>query len=80
MLKIFKLSAIIAITGSVAFAQKSAPENWFNLDAKKNKVPGVSSERAYTELLTNKKSTTIVVAVIDGGTEVYMKTSKILFG
>jgi subtilisin family serine protease len=70
MLKIFKLSAIIAITGSVAFAQKSAPENWFNLDAKKNKVPGVSSERAYTELLTNKKSTTIVVAVIDGGTEV----------
>ncbi len=70
MLKIFKLSAIIAITGSVAFAQKSAPENWFNLDAKKNKVPGVSTERAYTELLTNKKSTTIVVAVIDGGTEV----------
>ncbi len=54
----------------MAFAQKKAPENWFNLDAKKNKVPGVSTERAYSELLQNKTSTQIIVAVIDGGTEV----------
>lgn len=52
------------------FAQKKAPENWFNLDQKKNKVPGVSTERAYNELLKNKTSQPIIVAVIDGGTEV----------
>ncbi|MFI5221972.1 MAG: S8 family peptidase [Bacteroidia bacterium] len=51
------------------FAQKKAPDNWFNLDRNKNKVYGVSTERAYTELLKNKKSKTVIVAVIDGGTE-----------
>lgn len=53
-----------------AFAQKSAPPNWFNLDLKKDKVPGVSTERTYNELLKGKTSTTVIVAVIDGGTEV----------
>jgi cell wall-associated protease len=62
----FMFSQSIAVT----FAQKAAPDNWFNLDLKKNKVPGVSTERAYNELLKNKPSQTVVVAVIDGGTEV----------
>lgn len=53
-----------------AFGQKSAPENWFNLDPKKDKVNGVSTERTYNELLKGKQGKTIVVAVIDGGTEV----------
>ena len=52
------------------FAQKTPPANWFNLDLKKDKIPGVSTERAYTELLTGKTGRTVVVAVIDGGTEV----------
>jgi subtilisin family serine protease len=60
----------LALSISFTSAQKVAPQNWFNLDLKKDKVPGVSSERAYTELLANKQSTTVVVAVIDGGTEV----------
>lgn len=53
-----------------ALAQKTAPDNWFNLDPKKDKVNGVSTERTYNELLKGKQSKTIVVAVIDGGTEV----------
>jgi subtilisin family serine protease len=57
-----------AITYSIA--QKNAPTNWYNLDLKKDKVPGVSSERAYSELLITKISTPIIVAVIDGGTEI----------
>jgi cell wall-associated protease len=65
----FTLFTLLFAT-SVSFAQKKAPENWFNLDLKKDKVPGVSSERAYSELLNNKTSTQIIVAVIDGGTEV----------
>ena len=51
-------------------AQKKAPDNWFNLDYKKDKVYGVSTEKTYTDLLKNKKSKTVIVAVIDGGTEV----------
>ena len=44
-----------------------APDNWFNLDAEKDDVRGVSAERAYSELLKNKKSSTIVVAILDSG-------------
>ena len=51
-------------------AQKEAPKNWFNLDPTEDKVYGVSTEKTYRELLKGKKSTPVVVAVIDGGTEV----------
>lgn len=64
------LSATLTFTIFFAFAQKVAPPNWFNLDMKKDKIPGVSTERAYQELLKGKTSKTVIVAVIDGGTEV----------
>jgi len=50
-----------------SFAQ--APDNWFNLDPNTDKVDGVSTEKAYNSLLKGKKSTTIVVAVIDSGVD-----------
>lgn len=53
-----------------AIAQKEAPKNWFNLDFKTDKVHGISTEKAYKELLKDKKSKPVIVAVIDGGTEV----------
>lgn len=46
------------------YAQKI---NWQNLDLIKDTVFGISTERAYVELLKNKKSTQVTVAVIDGG-------------
>ncbi len=49
---------------------KKAPENWFNLDPEENKVPGVSTEKAYRTLLKNKKSKTVIVAVIDSGVDI----------
>lgn len=45
------------------------PDNWFNLDAANDKVNGVSSERAYKELLKDKKSSTVIVGVIDSGVD-----------
>ncbi len=60
----------MAIITNFSYGQKSAPPNWFNLDPKADKVPGVSTEKAYKELLKDKPSKTVVVAVIDGGTEV----------
>lgn len=46
-----------------------APANWFNLDPYANYVNGVSSEKAYAELLKGKKSTTVIVGVIDSGVD-----------
>ncbi|MBC7923270.1 MAG: S8 family peptidase [Ferruginibacter sp.] len=47
---------------------KKAPANWFNLDRSENQVPGVSTEKAY-QLLKDRPSKTVVVAVIDGGVD-----------
>jgi subtilisin family serine protease len=47
----------------------TAPANWFNLDRTTDRVTGVSTEKAY-ELLRNKTSRPVVVAVIDGGIDV----------
>ncbi len=45
--------------------------NWQNLDPTQDKVMGTSVDRAYKELLKDKKAKkTIVVAVIDGGVDV----------
>lgn len=46
------------------------PANWFNLDYERDGVMGISTEKAYEQLLSGKKSTTVVVAVIDGGVDV----------
>lgn len=45
--------------------------NWYNLDAKENKIQGVSVDKAYQELLVGKSpKKKIIVAVIDGGVDV----------
>lgn len=43
-------------------------ENWQNLDLQRDGVMGISTEKAY-ELLKGKKSSTVIVAVIDGGVD-----------
>jgi cell wall-associated protease len=48
----------------------AAPDNWFNLDQKTDKVNGVGTERVYTELLKNQKSQTVIVGVIDSGVDI----------
>lgn len=53
-----------------AFGQKKAPDNWYNLDRKEDKVYGVSTNKTYRELLRGRNSKTVIVAVIDGGTDV----------
>ena len=50
-------------------AQDGPPANWFNLDKEKDGVYGVSTERAYEELLKGKSSVSVVVAVIDSGVD-----------
>ncbi len=50
-------------------AQDVPAENWFNQDAQVDKANGVSSEKAY-EYLKGRESKTIIVAVIDSGTDI----------
>ncbi|MBE9602689.1 S8 family peptidase [Pedobacter sp. MC2016-24] len=56
-----------------AFAQSKdikLPANWFNLDLVQDGYFGISTEKAYKELLQNKKpKEKIIVAVIDGGVD-----------
>ena len=61
---------LFSILISSFFLQTNAQElktkaNWQNLDFEKDGIRGMSVERAYNELLKDKKSTSVVVAVID---------------
>ncbi|WP_443945957.1 S8 family peptidase [Pedobacter sp. AW1-32] len=47
------------------------PKNWFNLDLAESGYFGISTEKAYRELLKDKKpKARIIVAVIDGGVDI----------
>src|SRR5579862_6978088 len=50
--------------------EKKPKDNWQNLDLKKDSVFGMSTERAYDELLKGKTHQTVLVAVIDGGVDI----------
>ena len=43
---------------------------WSHLDVVKDTIPGMSVDRAYNELLKNKPSQKIIVAVIDSGSDI----------
>lgn len=59
---------------TISFAQSKnvqLPANWFNLDLIENGFFGISTEKAYSEILKNKQpKQKIIVAVIDGGVDI----------
>jgi hypothetical protein len=60
----------VALLSTLLFnAQEKRPQNWFNLDPTTDKMNGVGTERTYQELLKDKKSTTVIVGVIDSGVD-----------
>ena len=74
-----KLLALILLSPySLSFGQVSTVDslpkenlNWYNLSPKNDKIQGVNVDRAYSELLKDKKSKkTIVVAIIDAGVDI----------
>jgi len=58
--------SLLMVIPFMTFAQKT---NWQNLDLKADSTFGISTERAYNELLKGKKSTKVIVAVLDGGVD-----------
>jgi len=66
---IYSLKKLIVVSFVCAlpfFAVAQKP-NWQNLDLKTDTTFGISTEKAYKELLKGKKSTPVLVAVLDGG-------------
>ncbi len=57
--------------GSIAQTKDEPKANWQNLDLKQDGVFGISTERAYSELLSGKKGVSVIVAVIDGGVDIH---------
>jgi len=61
----------------ISFAQsESVPPNWYNLDYHTDGVMGISTEKAYKTLLKGKKSTPVIVGVLDGGVDVFHEDLK----
>lgn len=63
-----RLLVVIAFIPFVLSAQDKPKSNWQNLDLHSDGVMGISTEKAY-ELLKGKESTTVIVAVLDGGVD-----------
>ncbi|HTM97237.1 MAG TPA: S8 family serine peptidase, partial [Pedobacter sp.] len=63
-----KLIAFSFLSALPFFAIAQKP-NWQNLDLKTDTTFGISTEKAYKELLKGKKSTPVLVAVLDGGVD-----------
>jgi len=75
-IKQLSLTLLLNLSSLFAFAYeppadslKTAPSNWFNLDAENYYVQGISTEKAY-EFLKGKSSEKVIVAVIDSGVDI----------
>jgi len=45
-------------------------KRWSHLDIAKDTIPGMSVDRAYSELLKNKKSVKVIVGIVDSGVDI----------
>ncbi|HMQ00142.1 MAG TPA: S8 family peptidase [Cyclobacteriaceae bacterium] len=64
------LYAPVQVSASDKSDSLTIPKNWFLLDAETDKVLGLSVELAYKNLLKDKPSRTVIVAVIDSGVDI----------
>lgn len=71
--QLFFTALLLSANASVYAQSKDVklPANWFNLDLVQDGYFGISTEKAYKELLKDKKpKQKIIVAVIDGGVDI----------
>jgi subtilisin family serine protease len=74
MLSFFSLTTFSQTTES-PFVKK-APltdlelKRWSHLDLEKDTIPGMSVDKAYREIIKNKKGTNVIVGVIDSGVDI----------
>ncbi|PKA98237.1 subtilisin family serine protease [Flavobacteriaceae bacterium MAR_2009_75] len=51
----------------IADLSEAQKQNWGHLDLVADTIPGMSVDKAYSEILKNKKGETVIVAVLDSG-------------
>ncbi|MEL1240967.1 S8 family peptidase [Flavobacterium flavipallidum] len=73
--KLPNYSAFSAITAPVGVTKKkdlteSQLKRWSHLDILKDTVPGMSVDRAYAELLKDRKSNKVIVGIVDSGVDI----------
>ena len=64
-----KKIGVFSFLCALPFFSIAQKPNWQNLDLKIDTTFGISTEKAYKELLKGKKSTPVLVAVLDGGVD-----------
>ena len=69
-IKTVSLALVLSLCTFAQNDNQSAPLNWFNLDQSKDNINGIGTERVYGELLKGKKSTPVIVGVIDSGVDI----------
>ncbi len=67
---IFNQLFLLSLSITLPFFAAAQKPNWQNLDLKTDTTFGISTEKAYKELLKGKKSTPVLVAVLDGGVDI----------
>ena len=66
---LFSSVLVLSFFSLIATAQSDPGKNWQNKSIEKDSVYGTGSDEAL-QFLKNRKSTTVIVAVIDGGTQI----------
>jgi len=64
-----KLKLLLLLLSGSSLLHAQAPHGWQLLNPATDSVAGVAANAAYQDLLKNAKSTPVIVAVIDGGTD-----------
>lgn len=65
-----KVGLLLVWSVGLPFLSVAQKSNWFNLDLATDSVFGISTERAYNELLKGKKYVPVTVAVLDAGVDI----------
>jgi cell wall-associated protease len=72
--KVSNVTATVAISAPSYFKKAALKESelkrWSHLDIIKDTVPGMSVDRAYFELLKNKKGRKVIVGIVDSGVDI----------
>ena len=61
---------IDSIPLKVSELTEAEKQNWGHLDLIKDTIPGMSVDKAYAEIIKNKKGKKVIVAVIDSGIDI----------
>ncbi len=64
------IAIICFLVVNLAFAQQKPAKDWFHLDYNEDGVNGISTYKLYKEIIGNREGEKVIVAVIDGGTQV----------